>query len=319
MARVNFYETVTLPIGPGGSLIPVEGVATTIYTINPDGTEGSEGVAYAGRTGSTVAPSLETDATGTVSYWLDTGDYNIHFDDAQTPPRITSYIRGFSAADFDINDVIVSAQELLQFPGDLKYSIQATDHGLNSDGNYEWLLVTSAEDGGGRTVSSTTYDELWNALGNPSVDGEGNFRLPNISGTTLVATGTHGDDSSFPEGLTARTLLEQYGVEEYALAESEMPEHDHGGVTGTGSTGGAGPNPASDGRYYVTSAVGTSLADISAGSGGTPVIATNGPTGLVSISFPSLSVPALTINEDGSGDAHINTQPSTGMNLFVKT
>lgn len=95
MPRAQFSETVIAPLGPGGVEIPLSGVAATVYNVNPDGSEGSGATAYAGRTGSTGA-TLVTDSSGTVNFWLDVGEYNVHMDDQTMPHRITSYVRGFS-------------------------------------------------------------------------------------------------------------------------------------------------------------------------------------------------------------------------------
>jgi microcystin-dependent protein len=212
MSRVNFVDTIVLPLGPGGSMIPVPGIAVVPFTVNPDESEGPQAVAYAARTGATQAATLVTDFGGRVNYWLESGDYDMQYSDTQNPPRIENYMLGFSAADAGTGELITT--------GDTKFSFQPTDHGQNPDGTYEWLLVTSDADGGGRKLQQSQYMALWYELGNPVVDGNGNFRLPNISGRQLVAAGT-------ASGLAARTLYERYGGETVTLGPTNVPPHYH--------------------------------------------------------------------------------------------
>lgn len=223
MARVQFVETITLPLGPGGSLVPVPGFGTTPISINPaDETETTQAPAYAGRTGATLASSLASDSSGTVSYWLEAGDYNIHFSDQQSPARIADYIRGFNAAIIDTNSLIVGAQDLIQFTGDYKHSEQPSDHGLKPDGSFEWLLITGGTDGTGRLVDHIIYNGLWSLFGSPTPNGLGQFKLPNSSGRSLIAAGAS-------TGLTSRTAGQNGGTETVLLtsAQSGMPNHGH--------------------------------------------------------------------------------------------
>lgn len=191
MARSNFVYTVTLPTGPGGSLVPVEGVGVTVFSVDPNsGAEGSAASFFAVRTGMTAGDTA-TDVNGTINIWLDSGDYNIHFEDENIPARLSSFVIGFDP-NVEV-DAVTTAVENVWFPGDLKWSTQASDHGLNAAGNHQWLLVVSDGDGGGRKVNATGYPGLWAQLGGPDsnpLDGSGNFRLPNISGRVLFATGT---------------------------------------------------------------------------------------------------------------------------------
>jgi microcystin-dependent protein len=233
MARVQFVETVTLPLGPGGSLVAVAGIGTTPIGINSaDESETTQAPAYAARTGNTLAVSLATDSTGTVSYWLESGDYNIHFQDQQSPPRIASFVRGFNAAQIDTSSVIVGAQDLIQFTGDYKYSEQATDHGVRPDGSFEWLRIFSEADGGGRLMDHVLYQGLWVVLGGPVPDALGRFRIPNVSSRGLVASG-----ASVATGLTARAVRTTFGVETVVLVNSQLPPHSHAynGTTGSDS------------------------------------------------------------------------------------
>lgn len=215
MSRVQFVETVTIPNSVGGALMPLAGVGATPYVVNTAGIEGGQANAYAGRIGTTAASSLVTDASGTVSYWLDAGDYNVHVSDQQSPKRIQDYTRGFTAPVIDTNALVVAAQNLIQFTGDTKFSMQTADHGLKADGSFEWLLVSSDPDGGGRQVDGAIYSTLRQIMGNPPLTA-GKFRLPNISGRALIASGA-------ASGLTARNLLDMFGTEVHSHPIGSLP------------------------------------------------------------------------------------------------
>lgn len=302
MARVQFVETVMIPGGPGGTLIPVAGVAATPYNINLDGSEGSQATAYVDRTSMTQPDSLATDSSGSVVFWLDAGDYNIHMDDQQSPPRITSYVRGFTAPIIDTNQLVVAAQNLIQFTGDLKHSIQAADHGLKADGTYEWLLITNDVDGGGRKIDHTLYPGIYALLGSPTPDGAGMIRLPNISGRVLVAAG-------HATGLTNRNLLDFLGEEVHQLTVAEMANHNHLLTDPTHRhtvTVSQNPSPAAH------LAIGTGDLITTSGSGVGQILTTI----TASENFVSTGITIGSIGADGS---HNNMQPSAGMNLFVKS
>lgn len=350
MSRVQFVETVTVSGGPAGTLLPVVGIAATPYIVNPDGSEGSQVTAYVDRTSLVSPTSLATDATGTISFWLDAGDYNVHMDDQQSPPRIQSYVRGFTAPIIDNTQFIVAAQNLIQFTGDTKFSLQPSDHGLKPDGTYEWLLVSSDVDGGGRKVDHTLYPGIHQILGSPTPDSLGMIRLPNLSGRALIASGA-------ATGLTRRNLLDLIGEETHKTVTSEMPAHDHvlhngsTGVTvdqhGTGVTAGtSSDNAINSPLYYAGICTDNNVYSGSMGSGqngAAPWGCSAHAVGWVPSQLPhshnvNITDPQHnhTVTDNGHGHtldqtgggvgaaigdsvAHNNIQPSAGFNLFVKS
>lgn len=304
MSRVQFTETVMIPGGPGGTLTPVKGIAATPYNINLDGSEGSQATAYVDRTSLTQPDSLATDATGSISFWLDAGDYDIHMDDQQSPPRIRSYIRGFTAPVIDTSQLVVAAQNLIQFTGDTKFSIQTADHGLKADGTYEWLLITNNADGGGRKIDHSLYPGIWSLLGSPAPDGAGMIRLPNISGRAVIASGA-------ATGLTSRHLLDLIGEETHQLSVAEMASHNH---------------LLNDPQHFHTIKQ-SHQAVLSTGSWSTFFPAEGGARTTPYMNAGSMDQAAsvelvstgISINSNGAGGSHNNMQPSACLNLFVKS
>jgi microcystin-dependent protein len=329
MARANYSETITVPSGPGGSMVPLAAVSATPFTINPDGSEGAEAAAYAGRTGATAASTLVTNGAGYVSYWLDDGDYNIHIADTESSPRIAAYVRGFCAAVLTADALMTAAEGVIVFVGDYKYSHQDSDHGLKTDGTYHWLLVASAGDGGGRLVSQSNYPNLWTKVGAPPIDGSGNFRLPNLSGRTFVATG----DAS---PLSARTRMQLFGEENHVLVTAELAAHAHpieAAPTGVSVNGGSPLFAGQQGAVTAHALDGHSIASGQA-SPDTGTIQNWVPRIVPSSTAPDIDwgghdlnhghgvtdpTHGHTADNTGSDIGHNTIQPSVGMNLFVKT
>jgi microcystin-dependent protein len=329
MGRVQFVETVAVPTGPSGSLVPIAGIGTIPIFVNADGSEGSQAPAYAGRTGATTAPSLATDASGTVAYWLNSGDYNIHFQDQQSPARIAAYIRGFNADQGTTATTGGGTPASNAAIGDFKFSYQPGDHG-GSAVPFDWLiLVSDSVDLLGRKVLQSQYGSLWIALGSPTVDGQGYFRLPNVSGRTLVAAGR-------ALNLTLRNRGDSYGEEGHTLSLAEMASHNHGGATGANSTGGESGhqhytvNSAQEVVFATSWPMAASGANISPGAfpylypgnvSSPPAAQQASHTNTTSgaIGGHTHPIPALGIGADGGGAGHNNVQPSYGMNLFIKS
>lgn len=95
------------------------------------------------------------------------------------------------------------------YPGDLKYSVQSTDHN-------GWLKCD------GRSLNRVTYAKLFSVVGTSFGNDDGvTFKLPDCRGRVL---GTIGNGS----GLTARTLGAVVGEETHTMTVSEMPSHSHG-------------------------------------------------------------------------------------------
>lgn len=124
-------------------------------------------------------------------------------------------------------------QQAVYATGDVKWVSQVVAAGSEPPG---WLLCD------GREVSRTTYQALWDyyrAGGSNSPHGNGNgsttFNLPDVRGRAPIGIGQG-------SGLTLRTIGQKSGAETHALAVAELPSHNHGGATGTGTTGDDSPD-----------------------------------------------------------------------------
>ena len=98
------------------------------------------------------------------------------------------------------------------YVGDTKTSAIQFDH-------YGWLVCD------GRTLSKTEYSLLFNVIGYSFGISGDNFKLPDPKGRVIGHTGSG-------VGLTPRTPGTNVGAETETLDISEMPAHDHGGLTG---------------------------------------------------------------------------------------
>ena len=107
--------------------------------------------------------------------------------------------------------------------GDYKYSTR-------NDDELGWLQCD------GRLLDRTQYSALFNIVGTAfGSTNSTNFRLPDFRGRVP-------GDAGATAGLTTRNLGDKVGEETHVLTVTEMPSHDHGGVTdaagfGTGAQG----------------------------------------------------------------------------------
>uniref|UniRef100_A0A6C0DW18 Phage tail collar domain-containing protein n=1 Tax=viral metagenome TaxID=1070528 RepID=A0A6C0DW18_9ZZZZ len=94
------------------------------------------------------------------------------------------------------------------YAGDLKYSVQSSDHN-------GWLKCD------GRSLSRTLYAKLFEVIGTAfGNDDSETFKLPDCRGRVLGTIGTGA-------GLTARSLGAMVGAETHTLTVGEIPSHTH--------------------------------------------------------------------------------------------
>lgn len=162
-----------------------------------------------------------------------------------------------------------------------------------------WLLCY------GQAVSRTTYAALFSAIGTTygSGDGTTTFNVPDMRGRVGAGKDDMGGTAASrltneKSGVAGATLGAAGGVQEHTLTTAQMPNHDHGGVTGNGGThnhdyarGSAGLGQGGGGSY--TGAAGT---------------------------YQTSTAPNHThpINAQGGGGAHPNVQPTLVLNAIIK-
>ena len=130
-------------------------------------------------------------------------------------------------------------QGLTQLAGEIKLYASVSTSVIQNLGSisyagatrYFWLPCD------GSSVSRTVYDDLFDVIGTSFGSASGStFNVPDFRGRIPIGTGTgagdasgDADGASAPSGtaLTARDLGEWGGREEFALAEGNMPEHNH--------------------------------------------------------------------------------------------
>lgn len=152
----------------------------------------------------------------------------------------------------------------------------------------------------GDEVSRTTYANLFTAIGTTWGVGDGvnTFNLPNLSRRALVGSGGSGS------GVLGNTVGATGGAETHTLSISEMPAHNHSiNDSGHGHSLSDGANVLARGNGAV--AAGPFL---------------QGNDGIAATSYSaSSSTTGISINNNGSGNAHNIMQPSAVVMMIIKT
>lgn len=116
--------------------------------------------------------------------------------------------------------------------------------------------------------------------------------LPNITGRVIGAAGSG-------NGLTVRALGSYVGAETHALSVAELASHNHN-ITDPGHTHGVTHNAVYGASFF-------------SGAGGGGVTTLGAATITISTGYTG-----ITINNNGSGTAHNNMQPTVFLNAFIK-
>jgi microcystin-dependent protein len=142
-----------------------------------------------------------------------------------------------------------------------------------------WLVCNGA------SILKAIYLNLFNAIGYTYGGSGANFNIPDIRGRVAIGSGTGA-------GLSARNLGNIGGAETHTLTTDEIPSHSHSSNAVGGNVG-----------LITSTGVNTMNGDINNGSGEPDLYA---------------SLPALTINSTGGGNAHNNMQPFIVFNYLIK-
>jgi len=150
-----------------------------------------------------------------------------------------------------------------------------------------WLLCDGSD------VSRTTYEALFNIIGETFGAGDGSttFALPDCRGRTLVGSGTGA-------GLSSRTIGDTFGEETHTQTIAEMAQHNHP-VTDAGHT-----HPATG--NFVNDSTGTEYSTATANKGTVQAATGSATTG-------------ISVDNNGSGTPFNVIQPSIVFPVIIKT
>lgn len=157
----------------------------------------------------------------------------------------------------------------------------------------------------GSAISRTGYATLWGIIGTlyGAGDGSTTFNLPNLKGRVIV--GIDAGQAEF------NSTGESGGEKSHTLTTGEMPDHNHGGDTGT--TGSAHNHTLPIQYVDNTPNTGASrrVTDINNATGGTGTSA--------NATVPTTgSGHTHNISGAGGGGAHNNLQPYTALHYIIK-
>lgn len=137
----------------------------------------------------------------------------------------------------------------------------------------------------GARLNTNDYPDLFNAIGYTYGGSDTSFNLPDIRGRVPIGNGAGA-------GLTTHDLGSKGGEESHILTTGEMPSHSHN----SNATGGSIGLITSDGTNTADGGLNN--------SGGEPNL--------------YAAIPALTINNTGSDNAHNNMQPYITLWYIIK-
>lgn len=165
-----------------------------------------------------------------------------------------------------------------------------------------WLLCY------GQAVSRTTYAQLFAVIGTTFGAGDGSttFNIPDLRGRVPAGKDNMGGTAasrltSAASGVDGATLGAAGGGETHTLTTAQMPTHNHG-VTDPGHS------------HNLQQRLGTST------SGNTYVMQGSADNSTLTTTNGALSnTTGISIQNNGSGAAHPNVQPTVVLNHIIKT
>ena len=162
----------------------------------------------------------------------------------------------------------------------------------------------------GTAYSRTTYANLFNAIGTTwgAGDGSTTFNVPDLRRRATIGSG------GTAVGPVANTVGATGGEETHTLVTAELAAHNHGVTDPTHTHGITDP-----GHQHLPATVGQgAIGNVPAG--GTSVVPTgnyNIPSAVTGISLNAAST-GITTQNNGSGTAHNNMQPSAVVTKIIK-
>ena len=174
-----------------------------------------------------------------------------------------------------------------------------------------WLLAF------GQAISRSTYASLFAAIGTTFGAGDGltTFNVPDARGRVIAGADNMGGSAAnrltTTSGMTTGNLGGTGGAETITLTTATMPQHNHS-VTDPGHAHGN----SDPGHAHTVS----STSSLNYAAGGSSL---NNPSGATSTGTAAANITVLsnttgiTIGNTGTGNAHINVQPTLVMNKII--
>lgn len=260
MARQAYNETVSFieEDSEGKKVLrPADGVQVSVYAA---GTKTKVPI-YEDRSGGVeLANPILTDETGLVSFWAETGDYDIFYHDTHAPARISDYTFGWQAAP--------PSEEIGFELGDIKFSSQEEDHGrwIRMDGR----SMTQGEIEAALTLQPGEGAAIMGLLGTGAASkygstAAGQIKLPDTRRRVIMGVGASGDGSGT---LSTRKFGEEGGAETVKLETGHLPSHKHGVGSIATNAGGSHNHGGVTGSTSPSVTVNASPTGISIAAGG---------------------------------------------------
>lgn len=219
MPRDNYNDTIISVDSNGAPTVLLTGILVTVYQAGTT----TLATIYVARTGSAQITNPFQAPNGRVSFWADSGEYDVLYHDMIAPIRIADQVYGWEAmssaaegvpgmmlakasvpadrAALDLLNMLIPVGTVLSYGG----SVAPTGFSLCD----------------GSSLLRSSYASLFAVIGTTYGAADGtHFSLPDCRGRMPVGAGNG-------PGLNAKPLSAKSGAETVQLASGHMPSHAH--------------------------------------------------------------------------------------------
>ena len=161
----------------------------------------------------------------------------------------------------------------------------------------------------GSSLTTTTYPELYNAIGYTYGGSGTSFNIPDTRGRLLAGADNMGGSAA--NRLTGYSLATTGGEQTHVLTTAELATHNHG-VNDSGHVHGI-TDPAHSHTFTVGGSAGIGYISLGNNIGGTNTTQTS-TTGIKINSATT----GITTQNNGSNTAHNNVQPTIAVNHIIR-